>query len=142
MRTRILFTNGTKTCDLFWLKHDGKDLYCGPTGLDWKRSYHRSGKVHLTCQGERTEQKWCEPLSNLKGFHLLEGMGVLNSSDALNADFFPDYSGKKGDAILVVDSRSFPDNSTINIHIGCLNRITLIHSKIVISINQCSYDRY
>ena len=47
-------------------------------------------------------------------------MGVLNSVDALDVDLFPDYSGKRGDAVLVVDSRSFPENSTINVHIGLL----------------------
>jgi hypothetical protein len=49
-------------------------------------------------------------------------MGVLNSSDSLDIDIFPDYSDKKGDAVLVVDSRSFPENSTINIHIGLLEQ--------------------
>ena len=58
--------------------------------------------------------------TRFEGLLLLEGMGVLNASDALAADLFPEYSGKKGDAVLVVDSRSFPENSTINIHVGLL----------------------
>jgi hypothetical protein len=120
MRARILFTDGERTRDLLWLSHDGTDVYCGPCGLDWKRSYHQSGKAHLNRLGERSEEKWCTPLADLKGFYLLEGMGVLNSADALNVDLFPDYSGKRGDAVLVVDSRSFPENSTINVHIGLL----------------------
>ncbi len=120
MRARILFTDGKRTRDLLWLSHDGRDVYCGPCGLDWKRSYHQSGKAHLNRLGERTEEKWCTPLADLKGFYLLEGMGVLNSVDALDVDLFPDYSGKRGDAVLVVDSRSFPENSTINVHIGLL----------------------
>ena len=33
---------------------------------------------------------------------------------------FQPYSGKQGDAVLVVDSRSLPEDSTINIHIGLL----------------------
>jgi len=120
MRARILFTDGKRTRDLFWLSHDGKDVYCGPCGLDWRRSYHQSGKAHLNRLGERLEEKWCTPLRDLKGFYLLEGMGILNASDALAADLFPEYSGRKGDAVLVVDSRSFPENSTINIHVGLL----------------------
>jgi hypothetical protein len=120
MRARILFTDGKRTRDLFWLSHDGRDVYCGPCGLDWKRSYHRSGKAHLDRLGERTEEKWCTPLRDLNGFYLLDGMGIVNTSNALDVDLFPNYSGKKGDAVLVVDSRSFPENSTINIHVGLL----------------------
>ena len=120
MRARILLTDGKRTRDLLWLEHDGKDVYCGPCGLDWKRSYHESGAVHLKRQGERYEEKRCEPLADLGGFYLLEGIGVVNASDVLNVDIFPEYSWKKGDAVLVVDSRSFPEDSTINIHIGLL----------------------
>ena len=119
MRTRILYTNGKRTLDLFWVKHEGSDVYCGPSGIDWKRSYHRSGKVHLVRLGERMEEQWRTPLADLKGFHLLDGMGVLNNPRIFE-DPIKEYSGKKGDAVLVVDSRSWPEDSTINIHIGLL----------------------
>lgn len=71
--------------------------------------------------GEKTEEQWHTPLADLKGFHLLEGMGVFNNPQLFDNPI-KEYSGKPADAILIVDSRSWPEDSTINIHIGLLER--------------------
>src|SRR5438067_1410101 len=107
MRVRVLYTNNQKTVDLFWLSHDGKNVYCGSPGIDRKRSYHESGKVHTTSGGEKSEESLNTPLSNLKGQFHLTTIGLTNSAGWFNV-VLPkfEYSGKKGDALLVIDSRS------------------------------------
>jgi hypothetical protein len=121
MRARVLFTNGTKTIDLFWLSHDGSDVYCGQPGVDGKRSYHASGKIHSTTKTERTDGCWHTPLQDLKGQFHLTTLALTNSAewfDVVAPKF--EYSGKKSDAVLIVDSRSIPEDITFNVLVGLL----------------------
>jgi len=120
MRARILFTNGGKTIDLFWIKHDGSDVYC-PTGFDVKRSYHASGKIHSTAQGTRTDEAWHTPLRDLKGQFHLTTIAKTNSAqwfDEVDPKYH--YSGRSSDAVLVIDSRSVPEQVQLNVSIGLL----------------------
>jgi len=121
MRLRVLVTNGSRTIDLFWLSHDGVDVYCGPNKFDSKRSYHKSGKVHTKADGVCNNEGWHQPLASIRGqFHL----STINIGDASQfvelADQKYEYGGKKTDACLIVDSRSIPSNVQANIAIGLL----------------------
>lgn len=121
MRARILYTNGTKTVDLFWLSHDGRDVYCGQPGYDSKRSYHASGKVHTKGQGEYRDEGWHAPLKDLKTQFHLTTIGLRNDSkwfEVVAPKF--EYSGKRSDAILTIDSRSLPRRQAVNVSIGLL----------------------
>lgn len=121
MRVRILFTNGTKTIDLFWLEHNGVDVYCGATRFDGKRSYHASGKVHSYAHKKKKHETWHYPLSELTGQFHLNTIALQNSQG-----FFKTvsntykYSGRKSDAILTIDSRTLPKDEQINVIIGLL----------------------
>src|SRR5262245_59904572 len=100
MRLRVLYTNGQRTQDLFWLSHNGTDVYCGPTKLSLKRSYHESGKVHTQVAGDKNHDKWHEPLANLKGGWCMLSTAFKNS-DALEGRMnWPTYSGAIGDCLM------------------------------------------
>jgi len=51
MRLRVLWTDGSKTKDILWLRHTGTDIYYGITGAPGfathKGSYHASGAHHV-----------------------------------------------------------------------------------------------
>ena len=119
MRMRILYTDGTKTLDLFWLTHDGTDVYHGTPGEAAKMSYHRSGKVHRTEKGQRSgEQRRC-PLKEAKWPSHLVTKALVNSPRWFEEhDHGYVYSGKKSDAVLVIDSRSLPEHSQLNCVVG------------------------
>jgi hypothetical protein len=121
MRARVLITDGVRTVDLFWLHHDGKDVYCGTTGFPEKRSYHASGKIHSTRQGKREDEAWHTPLKNLKGQYQLTSMDVKNIRRyiQLAAPKF-EYSGRKSDVVLTVDTRSVPAGVNTSITVGLL----------------------
>jgi hypothetical protein len=121
MRARVLFTNGQRTIDLFWLSHDGSDVYCGNPGFDRKRTYHASGKIHSTVEGKKTNEGWHTRLRDLKGQFHLTTIGLTNSAKWLEAvESKYEYSGKKSDAVLIIDSRSIPEGVALNVSIGLL----------------------
>ena len=75
MRVRILYTNGTKTIVPFWIRHDGKNVYCGNAGVDHHISYHESGKLHVKLKGDALHEKMCVPLAKLAGkYNILTSM--------------------------------------------------------------------
>lgn len=119
MRARILITDGSRTIDLFWVHHDGKDVYCGLSKADDKRSYHESGKIHSTFAGERRHEGWHTPLKDLKGQFHLTGINLGNVRDWIKG-LSPhwEYSGKKSDAVLLVDTRSVPLDVQTHISVG------------------------
>ncbi len=119
MRARVLITNGSRTIDLFWVHHDGKDVYCGLSKVDDKRSYHESGKIHSTFSGERRDEGWHTPLRDLKGQFHLTSINVGNIGKWINSlSSSWDYSGKKSDAVLLVDTRSVPADVQTHISVG------------------------
>lgn len=119
MRARVLITNGSRTIDLFWVNHDGKDVYCGLSKVDDKRSYHESGKIHSTFAGERRDEGWYLPLKDLKGQFHLTSINVGNIREWINnlSDSW-EYSGKKSDAVLLIDTRSVPVDVQTHISVG------------------------
>jgi len=134
MRVRVLFTNGTRTIDLFWLKHDGSEVYCGQSGFAAKRSYHASGKVHSTSNAVRTDEGWHTPLRDFKKQFHLTTIALSNSArwfDAVDSKY--DYSGRMSDAVLVIDSRSIPEQVQINVSIGLLEpgRMDILHGLLL-----------
>jgi hypothetical protein len=121
MRARILVTNGQRTVDLFWLSHDGKDVYCGFTKSDHKRSFHESGKIHTTSNGKRQDEAWVAPLAELKGQFNLGSLSFGDAKKMLEiADPRYDYHCGKSDAVVVVDARSIPDGCQANLSYGLL----------------------
>ena len=116
MKAKVLYTDGTKTVELFWINHTGSDVYCGGSRSNFKRSYHNSGQLHETAGGRRTHQSWVAPLKQLKGqFHLTTL--AFSSSRRLPRS---NATGSKLDAAIVIDSRSLPKKQTVNVIIGLL----------------------
>ena len=121
MRTRILATNGQRTIDLFWLSHDGKDVYCGFTKSDSKISFHQSGKIHTTSNGERRNESWVAPLAQVKGQFNLGSLSFGDTRKMLElADPRYDYHGGKSDTVMVIDARSIPEGCQANLSYGLL----------------------
>lgn len=119
MRARILVTDGSRTIDLFWVEHDGDNVYCGTSKFDGKRSYHGSGKIHSTKDGKKEHEAWHTPLKKLKKTFHLTSINIGNA-DAFVKAAAPryEYSGRKSDAVLLIDTRSIPDDVQTNIMIG------------------------
>jgi len=133
MRLRILYTNGTKTVDLFWLTHDGVDIYCGAPRFSDKRSYHASGKVHSDTNGGRNHEGWHFPLKEFKDqFHLRTI--ALNTLNFFDGDITPkfNFTGKKSDCIVTIDIRTFNQGDQANLMIGILepNRFDILNNLI------------
>ncbi len=119
MRVRILYTNGVKTNDAFWLTHDGKNLYLGNAGVDRKISYHESGQLHVKSKGQKADELKHVPLAKLVGkYNILTSL--FPNSEWQFEDFPPrrQYRGQKSDAVLVIDSRSIPSGSLVVVSIG------------------------
>jgi hypothetical protein len=121
MRVRILYTNGVKIYDIFWLTHDGRDVYCGTPGVDQKISYHESGKIHAISKGAKQHERWHVPLTKITGKYNLLTFFFANS-DSWFEDYqiVTKYSGKKSDAVLIIDSRSIPQEMALIVSIGLL----------------------
>jgi hypothetical protein len=121
MCARVLITDGSRTIDLFWVHHDGKDVYCGFSKIDDKRTYHASGKIHSTFAGIRRDEGWHTPLKNLKGHFQLTGINVGNIGQWMGIiSNNLEYSGKKSDTVLFVDTRSIPQDVETHISLGLL----------------------
>jgi hypothetical protein len=121
MRVRVLCTNGLRTVDLFWLSHDGKDVYCGQPGFKGHRSYHESRKLHDRTQDSIHGESWQAPLSQLKQQFHLTSIVLGNSSEWVKAvaESYV-YKGGKSDSVLVIDSRSIPEGQLLNVAVGLL----------------------
>lgn len=118
MRLRVLYTNGKLTYDFFWLEHTGNDVYCGPTKIPLKKTYHQSGKVHVESNGEREHHKWHDPLAELKGGWCMLSTAFLNTNGLAGAMKWPHYTQKPGEAILTIDGRSIPANASVQVDVG------------------------
>lgn len=112
MRLRVLLTNGKKTADLYWMMHNGTDLYYGLAGSDWKDSYHASGVRHSKSkQGEFEKRPHSSRLDSIDRVMCLESIGC--SPKYLETDFLPQYTGKKANAVLYIDTRTLPQQISI-----------------------------
>jgi hypothetical protein len=119
VRVRVLITNGRRTVDVFWVEHTGTDVYCGANRASGKRSYHRSGKVHYTDAGVRTSEGWHVPLAELRGQFHLSTINIGNARAFVQV-VHPrlNYSGKKSDAVLLIDARQIPTQVQTQIAVG------------------------
>lgn len=119
MRARILLTNGSRTIDLLWLRHEGTDVYCGHTKMAHKWSYHGSGKYHFKAPPDNSHGDWRVPLKELNTPVQFFSTTFGNPSKFLEeADSKYEYSGRKSDTLLVVDVRSIPEGYQAHIDIG------------------------
>ena len=119
MKAKILYTDGERTVELFWVKHKGTDVYCGSPKNDFKLSYHASGKLHTKAGESQLDANWVGPLNDLKGtFHLMT-LAFRNSKtyvQTIRPEF--EFSGRKLDAVLSIDARSIPENMFVNVMVG------------------------
>ena len=108
MRLRVLLTNGSKTIDFLWLRHDGSDIYYGVAGAPHKFSYHASGSRHL--RGGKEEDVIYDKHYPLKAFtgHLLLTTVVFHR-DMIEYSKRTQFTGRKSDAALYLDCRTLPD---------------------------------
>ena len=145
MRVRILYTNGHKTNDVFWVTHDGKNVYLGNPGVDNKISYHESGQVHVKSKGQKQDEIKHDPLVKVVGKYNILTSFFPNSEWQFN-DYPPkkQYRGEKSDAVLVIDSRSIPVDASVVVSIGvvevgrldALIPMTIAHDEIGVAAKQ------
>jgi hypothetical protein len=67
MDARVYVTDGQKTIKLFWLQHDGNDVHCVLSKFANKLTYHGSGELHTTQNGQNINRDWRAPLAEIKG---------------------------------------------------------------------------
>jgi hypothetical protein len=134
MRARILFTDGSKTIDFFWVRHTGTDVYWGSTGSPDKRTYHASGKIHSTSHGGRKDETWHTPLRELKKQFHLTTLTFTNHSNWFTNSRLREYSGRKSDAVLVIDSRTIPHGVQVSVMVGLLEpgRLDIVQSLVML----------
>jgi len=119
MRVRILYTNGTKTIVPFWIRHDGKNVYCGNAGVDHHISYHESGKLHVKSKGDALHEKMCVPLAKLAGkYNILTSIFPNKQWQFDNAPGRMEYRNQESDTTLVIDARSIPADANLIVKIG------------------------
>ena len=118
MRLQVLLTNGKRTVDVIWLDHRGADIYYGFIGWKGKTTYHGSGKRHDHLpSGERTEIQSHHPLNAFCGQLQLCAFGISTAA-LLGSEQATDYTGKKGDSVILMDARALPDQ--VNVSLGLL----------------------
>jgi hypothetical protein len=121
MRARVLVTDGSRTIDVLWLEHKGRDVYWGMPGFAHKRSYHASGQIHTKHGGRPEDVVHHTPLARLKGqFHLTSmTLGNVRGFVRAAAQRY-EYSGRNSDVVLTVDARSVPATAQTCIMMGLL----------------------
>lgn len=123
MKVRILYTNGSKSYNMFWVSHDGKDIYYGSTDDEGHHSYHESGKMHYRTRDSTEQNRWEIPLKDFKFHRHLITYGFHNNSAYFKGQSqYKEYHGKKGNGTMIIDSRSIPDDFMINAAIGLVTK--------------------
>ena len=133
MKARVLYTNGQRIIELFWVTHTGTDVYCGTSGSISKRSYHASGKIHTKDNGKERYGTWVSPLKELKGQFHLSTVGITNRRHWADTAFQRiEFKHRKVDSALYVDARSIPEKEFINVGVGLLepNNLTALEQLI------------
>jgi len=119
MDLRIVLNNGEFLSQMMWLRHTGSDIYFGVSGNKEKHSYHRSGVVHSKIDGETTGRGRKVPLSELNREHHLLTLGFRTSPAFFHSENnVKQHSGKKTDSLWVIDVRSYPPNTNLQITLG------------------------
>ena len=126
-RFRVLLTDGSKTIDLIWVLHNGKDIYYGYVGADTKYSAHESGEHHQTFRSAPTVKfEKHLPLKDFKGEKILCTFGF--STKSLVGKSY-DVSKDISQATLYLDSRALPEY--VNVQMGILEPAGLSHLDIL-----------
>lgn len=121
MKAKLLYTNGERIAELFWVTHTGTDVYCGMPKSDRKLSYHASGKLHIKSSGKEQSTNWVAPLKEMKGYFHLNTIGFQNSRKWDDGAYRSlAYSNSKIDNAIFIDSRSIPDKMGVNVAVGLL----------------------
>jgi len=121
MRARVLITNGARTIDVFWLEHKGSDVYWGTPGFADKRSYHSSGQIHTKRRGRAEDLTHHTPLASLRGQFNLTSMNLGNAGRFVQAAARRfEYSRRRSDVVLTVDTRTVPAAAQTCIMVGLL----------------------
>lgn len=121
MQARIFVTDGQKTVKLFWLAHENGEVHCGlPRFAGNKLTYHESGEIHATQNGENINKDWRYPLSEIKG--LMHLTTIQSVPFLFSASQSVQISSKKYDASLLIDLRSLSDHADLHIAVGLLEK--------------------
>jgi len=131
--------------DVFWVTHNGRDVYVGNPGVDHHISYHESGKLHVKSKGQKQDELKHIPLAKVVGKYNI--LTSLFPNSAWQFDDFPvkkQYRGRKSDAVLVIDSRSIPTGALVMVSIGvvepgrldALKPMTTAHEEIGVDAKQ------
>jgi len=122
-KVRILYTNGSRTYNMFWLSHDGSDIYYGSTDQSGHHSYHESGKMHYRDNQTTNLDRWEIPLKDFCLHRHLITYGFINSKSYFKGQSkYKEYNGKKGNGTMIIDSRSIPDDYMVNAAIGLVSK--------------------
>jgi hypothetical protein len=121
VKSKLLYTNGERIAELFWVTHTGTDVYCGMPKSDRKMSYHASGKLHIKNDGDEQSANWVAPLNEIKRLFNLTTIGFQNSRTWDDRAYRSiEYSNKKLDNTIFIDSRSIPDKEHVSIMVGLM----------------------
>ena len=121
MKAKILYTDGQRTVELFWLKHTGTDVYCGHPQSSVKRSYHASGKLHTKDGPTEIYGEWIAPLKDLQGaFHLMTIAFTSSRAFVRAARAELEFTRTKLDTALYIDARAIPEGMLVNVAVGLL----------------------
>ena len=122
MRTRIVLTNGKISRELFWLTHNGKDIYWGFGGakLRHKISHHASGIKYLCANDKIIRRDIVSPPNKVKGYEPIITFGSIYNPSYYDDSQTISFSGSKLDAVFMVDTRSLPKKGHNNIDVGII----------------------
>jgi len=105
VRVRIVLTDGVRTDVLYWIDHDGKDVYHGGPRERPHFSYHEDGTIYAGTKSASVRASDREPLGQFRRLHRL--MGIAVGSEFAGRELHP-YTGKQADAVAFIDTRAFP----------------------------------
>ncbi|MFH2137398.1 MAG: hypothetical protein ABII88_02680 [Candidatus Omnitrophota bacterium] len=130
----ILYTNGKGIYKIYWIKQSvQKDIYHGFhnkkfEGLHW--SHHKDGNTFVrSTKSQPYKTHTGSPIAKIKDLYNLPTICVKGNN--LSEQGFSKYGSKKLANPILVDTRLFPDDSTINIHLSLLppDKIERLNSK-------------
>jgi hypothetical protein len=117
MRVRILLTDGSKTEDLYWLRHNGHEVTCGRPDDHWHVSYPKHDRIRLTRVAPVVSRRFTNappmPLTHFTGHRELIGFS-LPPTPGLG----PPFQRQSEDIIVFVDVRSLPADRLLWVFVG------------------------
>ncbi len=123
-RTRILISDGHTTVEHAYVVRRGDDLYFGLRSSKEKTSYHASGVGHSADleSGEKLERWKGPPVGEITEAIVIHESGSVIDAPRFNwPERHPHFSGKRSDAICLVDLRDLPERWTIRMRLGLVH---------------------